>query len=549
MILIYLIVILLAGAFLASVTGKRNHIWPRIISLTALSVDLTLIILLALQSVPTGKDWLIDFKLGWIPAFGISLHLALDGLSLVMLILTFFLGIISVIISWNEIDTKVGFFHFNLLLILAGITGVFLSLDLFLFYFFWELMLVPMYFLIGIWGHENRTAASNKFFLYTQASGLLMFIAIIALYFVHGHLTGHYTFDYLQLLGTEMPVSTAFPIMLGFLAAFLVKLPVVPLHNWLPDAHTEAPTAGSLILAALLLKTGAYGLLRFIVPLFPNESMTFAPVGMLLGVAGILYGAKLAFAQTDLKRLVAYTSVSHMGFVILGVFSFNELAYQGVVIQMIAHGISTGALFILVGQLHERIHTRDINKMGGLWEKVPVMGAIGLLFSMASLGLPGLGNFIAELLILIGAFKANILMSCLASLGLIAATIYSLRIVQKVFLGQANTDWKMDDLSVREKLVSASLVIAILLLGLFPQPVLNTAKPAILKTLNKQNVITYQNKLPYSQQTSVTLREIYVSLSLTKLRTYTEFDREAQRTTGNLRSQLNILRFKDKYYI
>jgi len=221
---------------------------------------------------------------------------------------------------------------------------------------------------------------------------------------------------------------------------------------------------------------------------------------MLLGVLGILYGAKLAFAQTDLKRLVAYTSVSHMGFVILGVFSFNELAYQGVVIQMVAHGISTGALFILVGQLYERIHTRDLNKMGGLWEKAPVMGAVGLIFSMASLGLPGLGNFIAELLILIGAFKANILMSCLASLGLIAATIYSLRIVQKVFLGNKNTDWKMNDLTLREKVVSASLVIAILWLGLFPKPVLNTAKPAILKTLNKQKELTFRTGTPQPPQ-------------------------------------------------
>src|SRR5664279_2353364 len=280
MILIYLIVILLTGAFLAWITGKKNPVWPRIISLAALSIDLTIIIIYVLNSSPSDKSWLIDINLNWIPAFGISFHLALDGLSLVMLILTFFLGIISVIISWKEINTKVGFFHFNLLLILAGITGVFLSLDLFLFYFFWELMLVPMYFLIGIWGHENRTAASNKFFLYTQASGLLMFISIIALYFVHGRSSGIYSFDYLQLLGTEMTGRAAMLIMLGFLAAFLVKLPVVPLHNWLPDAHTEAPTAGSLILAALLLKTGAYGLLRF-VPLFPSASVAFAPIGML----------------------------------------------------------------------------------------------------------------------------------------------------------------------------------------------------------------------------------------------------------------------------
>jgi NADH-quinone oxidoreductase subunit M len=486
MILALLIVILLTGAFLAWIAGRWNPVWPRIISLVALSIDLTLIIIIISQPVSPDNKWLIDFKLDWIPEFGISLHLALDGLSMLMLLLTFFLGIISVIISWKEINSKVSFFHFNLLLILAGITGVFLSLDLFLFYFFWELMLLPMYFLIGIWGHENRTLASNKFFLYTQAGGLLMFISILALYFVHGHSTGLYTFDFILLLGTEMPASTGMLIMLGFLAAFLVKLPVVPLHNWLPDAHTEAPTAGSLILAALLLKTGAYGLLRFIVPLFPSASITFAPIGMLLGVAGILYGAKLAFAQTDFKRLVAYTSVNHMGFVILGVFSFNELAYQGVVMQMLAHGISTGALFILAGQLYERIHTRDLNKMGGLWEKVPVMGAVVLIFSMASLGLPGLGNFIAELLILIGAFKISILMSCIACLGLIASTIYSLRIMQKVFFGNKNQNWEINDLNVREKIVSASLVIVIVGLGLFPRPVINIAKPALLKTLDAQ---------------------------------------------------------------
>lgn len=508
MILVYLIIILLTGALLAGIAGRWNPVWPRIISLVALSIDLVLLISYLFQPISPDNKWLIDYRLDWIPEFGISIHLALDGLSLLMLLLTFFLGILSVIISWKEINTKVGFFHFNLLLILAGIVGVFLSLDLFLFYFFWELMLVPMYFLIGIWGHENRTAASYKFFLYTQAGGLLMFISILALYFVHGHSTGIYTFDYLQLLGTEMSASTALLIMLGFLAAFLVKLPVVPLHNWLPDAHTEAPTAGSLILAALLLKTGAYGLLRFVVPLFPSASITFAPIGMFLGVIGILYGAKLAFAQTDLKRLIAYTSVSHMGFVILGVFSFNELAYQGVVMQMLAHGISTGALFIMAGQLSERIHTRDINKMGGLWEKAPVMATIGLIFSMASLGLPGLGNFIAELLILIGTFKTNILMSCLASAGLIAATIYSLRIMQKVFFGNKNKDWEMNDLTVREKIVSASLVIVIVGLGLFPQPVFDTAKPALLKILDAQREKT--TPFPVSSKNETTLKNIFL---------------------------------------
>ena len=485
MILVILIIILMTGGIIAWITGKINPALSRTISLLAVMTDFVIISYIFFsQGNFAGSKWLIDYNKEWIPALGINLHLSLDGLSLLMLLLTFFIGVLSILISWKEITSKIGFFHFNILWILSGITGVFLAMDLFLFYFFWEVMLIPMYFLIGIWGHENRIYASYKFFIFTQASGLLMFLAIIGLYLVHGRITGIFTFDYQQLLGTSMDRGMEFLLMAGFLAAFLVKLPVVPVHNWLPDAHSEAPTAGSLILAALMLKTGAYGLLRFVVPLFPNAAGAFAPYGMILGIIGILYGAKLAFAQTDLKRLVAYTSVSHMGFIILGVFAFNEIAYQGVVIQIIAHGISTGALFIIAGQLYERTHTRDMNKMGGLWAKVPVMGTMGLIFSMASLGLPGLGNFVAEFLTLTGVFKVNILFSCLASVGLIAATIYSLRIIQKVFYGPHNGDHEFKDLSVRESIIMATLVIAIVGLGLFPQKIINTAKPAILKTID-----------------------------------------------------------------
>lgn len=484
MILLWLILILLAGGLLAWLTGKWSRNLSRYISLFALLVDLILVIRIYLNHNSTGlSDWMIDYSVNWIPRFGIGLHLAIDGLSLLMLTLTMILGILAILVSWKEIKISIGFYHFNILWILSGITGVFLSLDLFLFYFFWELMLVPMYFLISIWGHKNRVYASYKFFIYTQASGLMMFLAILVLYFIHGAKTGIYTFDFPELLGTEMSSTVSTLLMAGFLAAFLVKLPIVPLHNWLPDAHTEAPTAGSLILAGLLLKTGAYGLLRFVIPLFPEASQSFAPYGMLLGVIGILYGAKLAFAQTDLKRLVAYTSVSHMGFVMLGVYAFNELAYQGVVMQMIAHAISTGALFILVGQLQERIHTRDISKMGGLWKKVPVMGGLGLVFSMASLGLPGLGNFVAEFLTLMGAFKANILLTVLASLGLIGATLYSLRIMQKVFYGKELVSHEIQDLKLREKFIAAVLVIAIFYLGIRPQRVFNTARPALKKSL------------------------------------------------------------------
>ncbi len=266
----------------------------------------------------------------------------------------------SVLVSWTEIQYQVGFFHFNLLWILAGIAGVFLAVDLFLFYFAWELMLIPMYFLIAIWGHEHRRYAAVKFFLFTQLSGLLMLIAILALYFAHHNATGVYTFEYGELLGTPLAPATEMWIMLGFFTAFAVKLPVVPLHTWLPDAHTEAPTAGSVILAGLLLKTGAYGMIRFVVPLFPHAAAPLRAGGHVLGVAGILYGAVLAFSQTDLKRLVACTSVSHLGFVLLGIFAWNSLALEGAVMTMIAHGISTGALFVIVGALQERIHTRDI---------------------------------------------------------------------------------------------------------------------------------------------------------------------------------------------
>src|SRR5258706_254611 len=476
MILPLFIIILMVGGILAWIVARVNILYSRWISLIALVADFILSIALWMQNPFDSSDsWIERFSVPWMPSFGVNFSLALDGLSLLMLLLTFFLGIFSILISWNEIKERVGFFHFNLLWVLAGITGVFLTMDLFLFYFFCEVMLIPMYFLIGIWGHENRRYAAYKFFIFTQASGLLMLLAILGLYFIHGNQSGVYTYDYFQLLGTTFSVGVERWLMLGFLAAFIVKLPVVPFHTWLPDAHSQAPTAGSLILAGLLLKTGAYGLIRFVIPLFPAAAVEFAPWAMLLGVIGILYGALLAFAQTDLKRLVAYTSVSHMGFVILGVFAFNELAMQGVVMQMITHGISTGALFILAGVIYERIHTRDITTMGGFWTKAPFMGTIGLVFVLASLGLPGLGNFVAEFLTLIGTWQSNQLYTIIATIGIVAATAYSLRVMQKVFLGN-ETSKSIPDLSIREKFILVPLVVAIIGLGLFPQPVMNTFK-------------------------------------------------------------------------
>ena len=500
MMLLILILILMIGGILAGISSKWSTSLPRWISLIAVLVDLVLSVVMWIEAdgkiATTSSNWLLDYNMPWIEPFGISFHLAMDGLSLLMLVLTFFLGIFAVLISWKEIQYRVGFFHFNLLWVIAGIAGVFVTMDLFLFYFFWEVMLIPMYFLIGIWGHENRQYAAYKFFIFTQASGLLMLLSILGLYFIHYQQTGTYTFDYFQLLGTRLEPGIGRWLMLGFLAAFAVKLPVFPFHSWLPDAHSEAPTAGSLILAGLLLKTGAYGMIRFVLPLFPDAAKEIAPWAMLLGVIGILYGAIQAYSQTDFKRLVAYTSVSHMGFVILGVFAFNEIAMQGVVMQMITHGISTGALFILAGALYERIHTRDILQMGGFWKKVPFMGLIAMVFAMASLGLPGLGNFVAEFLTLVGSWQANPVLTIFATIGLVGATAYSLRIMQKVFLGRLKETHGLTDLSVREKLILIPLTIVIIILGLFPQAVLNTAKAPVNSSLQSTSVVQPVSEQP-----------------------------------------------------
>ncbi|MBV9226091.1 MAG: NADH-quinone oxidoreductase subunit M, partial [Acidobacteriaceae bacterium] len=370
MILLWLILIPLIGGLLSLLLPRGRTQNARWIAAAATAIDLLLAIALWTGAPVSQSRWLYELNWDWIPQFGIRFHLALDGLSLALLLLTFFLGLMATLASWTEIQDRIGFFHFNLLWVLAGITGVFLAVDLFLFYLFWELMLVPMYFLIGIWGHGRKIYAAIKFFLFTQLSGLLMLAAIVALAILQQGRSGAYSFDYQSLLGMPLSPVTARFLMLGFFAAFAVKLPAVPFHTWLPDAHSEAPTAGSVILAGLLLKTGAYGLIRFVLPLFPGTVQEFAPAMMTLGVVGILYGAVLAVGQRDLKRLVAYTSVSHMGFVLIGIFAGNQLALTGAFIQMISHGISTGALFILAGALQQRMHTREIARMGGLWQTI-----------------------------------------------------------------------------------------------------------------------------------------------------------------------------------
>jgi NADH-quinone oxidoreductase subunit M len=360
----------------------------------------------------------------------------------------------------------------NLLLVLAGVMGVFLALDLFLFAFFWELMLIPMYFLIDLWGHENRHRAAIKFFIFTQVGGLLMLVAIIGLALEHRAVTGILSFDYRSLIGTALPPAMEWALMLGFFVAFAVKLPAFPLHTWLPDAHTEAPTAGSVVLAGLLLKTAGYGLIRFVIPLFPFASRSFAPVATALAVAGILYGGLMAFAQNDMKRLVAYTSVSHLGFVLLGIFVFNAQALTGAVVQMVSHGVSTGALFVLVGSLQDRIHTRDLERMGGLWKQVPRMGAAALALAMALVGLPGLVNFVGEFLVLIGTYQVSPLLAVLAGASLIVAMVYALRLFGMAFHGSPRETWALPDLSGVETMVLFGMILVLVALGLFPSPVI-----------------------------------------------------------------------------
>lgn len=487
MILPWLILIPFIGGLLCWLTEHLAPALPRWIALLSMTLVLGLSLWLwgigdySLAPSPTdANSWAFEFKHVWIERFGINFHLALDGLSLLMILLTGLLGVLSVVCSWSEINHRIGFFHLNLLWILGGVVGVFLALDLFLFFFFWEMMLVPMYFLIALWGHsgdgkKTRINAATKFFIYTQASGLIMLVAIMGLVFYHYSATGQFTFDYERLLGTQLPPTVEYILMLGFFIAFAVKLPVVPVHSWLPDAHAQAPTAGSVDLAGILLKTAAYGLLRFALPLFPNASAEFAPIAMALGLIGIFYGALLSFSQTDIKRLVAYSSVSHMGFILIAIYSGSQQALQGAVVQMVAHGLSAAALFILCGQLYERLHTRDMRQMGGLWARMPWLPGVSLFFAAASLGLPGTGNFVGEFLILIGTFNAWPWIAIVATFGLVFASVYSLIMIHRAYFGPAQNTDVLRGLNARELSMVLGLGVLLIGLGLFPQVVLDTS--------------------------------------------------------------------------
>ena len=460
----------------------------RWLALAVVTVELCLVALVTLQTPEQGTGnlsggyFLMEDR-PWIPPFGVRYLLGMDGISYLMVLLTALITPLAVFTSWRSIRERVGC-HFALILFLEGsIMGIFLSLDLVLFYLFWEAMLIPMFLLIGIWGHGNRIYSALKFFIFTFSGSVLMLLGIIGVHLLHLDQTGKATFALPELLGTRFPPGLEGWLFAAFLLAFAVKAPLVPFHTWLPDAHTNAPTAGSVDLAGLLLKTGAYGFIRFAWPLFPEAAARLTPLLYVVAVAGIIYGSWIAYAQTDMKRLVAYSSIGHMGFVMLGIAAWTPVSLTGSVLQMVNHGITTGALFALVGMLGERAGTRDIAAFGGLWDRAPFLSGLFLLFAMASAGLPGLNNFVGEFLILAGSFRKAHLVTVIAFLGVILPLIYTVRLVQHVLFVTPRSDYSVRDISRRELVILGSLAVVDVYLGVHPIRFLDVLKgPVALLT-------------------------------------------------------------------
>jgi NADH-quinone oxidoreductase subunit M len=480
-----LILLPTAGALVAvlySLLGKReeHHKW---IALATTTVTF-LVSLLLLRGIGGGPEFRFEENITWIGSIGARYHLGVDGVSLWLVLLTTLLMPIAILSSWTAIHKRQLSYYVFLLILESAMIGVFVSLDLLLFYLFFEASLVPMFFLIGIWGGQRRIYAAVKFFIYTAVGSLLMLVAIIALYFLYG------SFDYTAILEAmttkRLDETVQFWLFLAFAIAFCIKVPVWPLHTWLPDAHTEAPTAGSVILAGVLLKMGTYGLMRFNLSLFPDIARKSAWFFITLAVIGIIYGALVAMVQPDVKRLVAYSSVSHMGFVVLGIFSFTELGMQGALYQMLNHGVSTGALFLFVGFIYERRHTRMINEFGGLATPMPWFATLFIIASLSSIGLPFLNGFVGEFLILIGMWTSTAvthswIVTMLAATGVIWAAVYMLWMLQRVLFGETTNpeNARLRDLNAREIGLILPLMLLMLFMGVYPRPFLDRSKAAV----------------------------------------------------------------------
>jgi NADH-quinone oxidoreductase subunit M len=420
----------------------------------------------------------------WIPRWGINYRVGIDGISLFMVLLTTVMMPLSVLASWTSITRRERAFYALMLTLLTGLVGVFIALDLFVFYVFFEVMLIPMYFIIGIWGGTNRLYAAIKFFIYTMAGSLLMLVAIVVMAWKIGSVTGTLSFGYEHLLANANTLGSVAPwLFAAFALAFAIKVPIFPLHTWLPDAHVEAPTAGSVLLAAVMLKIGTYGFLRFAVPFFPQVALSpqVSRLMVVLAVIGIIYGALVAMVQPDIKKLVAYSSVSHLGFVMLGIWGVSVISVQGALMVMISHGISTGALFLLIGMIYERRHTRMIEEYGGIARVVPLFSLILTVVALSSIGLPGLNGFVGEFLVLLGSFGAYPWATGIATTGVIFAAAYLLWALQRMIFNRLDNseNERLTDLNRRELAVLVPLIIGIVWLGLFPGPVLRRMEPAV----------------------------------------------------------------------
>ena len=434
---------------------------------------------------PGEPGWQFAEQIQWLPSLGATYHLGADGVSVLLGLLTTVLTPIVVIGAFRAVEKREREFYALLLALEAGMLGTFFAVDLLLFYVFWEAMLIPMYLLIGVWGGPRRIYAALKFFLYTMAGSVLMLVAILWLYFHNRAVTGVPTFDLEAFYALPLEPAQQTWLFLAFALAFAIKVPMFPLHTWLPDAHVEAPTAGSVILAAVLLKMGTFGYVRFAMPLFPSASAHFTPWIVGLALVGIIYGALVAMVQPDLKKLVAYSSVSHLGFCMLGLYALNAQGLAGGMMTMLNHGVSTGALFLLVGIVYERRHTRMIADFGGLWKPMPVYASIFLIVTLSSIGLPGTNGFVGEFLVLLGAFRADPLWAIIAATGVILSALYMLWMFQRVFFGPVThaENEKLLDLTLRERLVFAPLVLLIFWMGVYPQPILSRVQPTLDRTI------------------------------------------------------------------
>src|SRR6059058_5312481 len=480
----YLSIILftpLVGAFILLLVSKQNANAIRWIANIVAFLGFAVSVPLWFWYNPQNADFQFVERAPWIPSVGAEYFLGVDGLSTLLILLTTMMGFIAMLSSWTAITERVKEYYIFLLVLQTGMLGAFMALDFLLFFLFWEVMLVPMYFLIGIWGSANRLYSAIKFFLYTLVGSVVMLLGILALYFYSHSVTGVYTFDVTQYHRLNLPFNLQWWIFLAFFLGFAIKVPMFPFHTWLPEAHTDAPTAGSVILAAVLLKMGTYGFLRFSLPILPDATRGFVPFIVLLSIIGIVYGALVALAQKDWKRLVAYSSVSHMALVMLGMFALNPVGITGSIIQQLNHGISTGALFLIVGIVYERRHTREISEYGGLSKVMPVYAAIFLIMTMSSIGLPTLNGFIGEFLILQGVFVASKMWAAFAASGIVLGAAYMLYLYQRTMFGKVENpkNEHLRDLNLREFATFAPLLILAVWIGLYPAPFLRRLETSV----------------------------------------------------------------------